>query len=91
MRRLQVRVPLSCQNVVCSTILCRCCARDVLCNAVLCCAVPQECLEAAGEWETLMAVCVCCGDFGALRSMAAGLKVSLSPAGSCFQLYQFQL
>jgi hypothetical protein len=35
----------------------------------------QECLEAAGEWETLMAVCVCCGDFGALRSMAAGLKV----------------
>jgi hypothetical protein len=48
---------------------------DVLCCAVLCCSVPQECLEAAGEWETLMAVCVCCGDFGALRSMAAGLKV----------------
>lgn len=51
---------------------------------MLCYAVcVQECLEAAGEWETLMAVCVCCGDFGALRSMAAGLKVGgLSVGGA---------
>lgn len=30
-----------------------------------------------------MAVCVCCGDFGALRSMAAGLKVRAAIASNC--------
>jgi hypothetical protein len=37
----------------------------------------QECLEAAGEWETAMALAVCAGDFVALRSMAAGIQVRL--------------
>jgi hypothetical protein len=36
----------------------------------------QECLEAAGEWETAMALAVCAGDFQALRSMAAGVQVT---------------
>jgi hypothetical protein len=35
----------------------------------------QQCLEAAGEWETAMALAVCAGDFAALRSMAAGVQV----------------
>lgn len=36
----------------------------------------QECLEAAGEWETAMALAVCAGDFASLRNLAVGLQVS---------------
>ena len=35
----------------------------------------QQCLEAAGEWETAIALAVCAGDFAALRNLAVGLQV----------------
>eukprot|EP00878_Enallax_costatus_P005037 GHUV01005297.1.p1 GENE.GHUV01005297.1~~GHUV01005297.1.p1 ORF type:complete len:1446 (+),score=421.24 GHUV01005297.1:301-4638(+) len=40
----------------------------------------QECLEAAGEWETAMALAVCAGDFAALRNLAVGLQAGTATA-----------
>lgn len=61
-------------------------ALDWCCHVLLAGAImhgqfscAQECLESAGEWETAMALAVCAGDFGALRSMAAGLQVTTAP------------
>jgi hypothetical protein len=36
----------------------------------------QQLLQAAGEWESSMALAVCSGDFAALRGLAAGLQAS---------------
>ena len=33
----------------------------------------QECLKAAGEWETALSLAVCQADFAALRQLGSGL------------------
>eukprot|EP00879_Flechtneria_rotunda_P017296 GHRR01018118.1.p1 GENE.GHRR01018118.1~~GHRR01018118.1.p1 ORF type:complete len:1217 (+),score=567.02 GHRR01018118.1:272-3922(+) len=43
-------------------------------------SAAQQCLEAAGEWETAMVLAVCSGDFGYLRSLAAGLQAGTATA-----------
>ncbi|WIA34203.1 hypothetical protein OEZ86_012559 [Tetradesmus obliquus] len=43
-------------------------------------SAAQQCLEAAGEWETAMALAVCAGDFGALRALVAGVQSSIAMA-----------